>query len=76
MHLLLLCEPLFTPRSGLEYDWGLYLEFTIIKDYRDPKNVIHVHSSDISKLNKINKSHNGCEIGKLSSGLFFLFPMQ
>lgn len=68
MILVLQCEPSFTPGCGLKYIFGVYLEFKIINDSTYPKNVIHIHTSDINKLDRVkNKSDHSCEIGKLSS---------
>jgi hypothetical protein len=72
----ILFELLFTPRSGLERFGVIYLGFKIINGHPYAKNVIHIHTWEIIKLNRVKpKSHHGCETGGVQN-LFLLFLMQ
>lgn len=66
---------LLTPRNELEYHWRAYLEFKLTNVYSYPKKVIHIHTSDISKLDRVkHKSHHGCEIGGYRFRTYFFYP--
>lgn len=72
--MLLPCKPPVIPRCGLECDLGVYLEIKIINHDPYPKNIMHIHTSDIRKLDKVKlKSHHGCEIVGVKFGSYFFF---